>query len=756
MKKVYFLLFFCVFTFVSQLAAQNQVRVTPTWRVTKYDISVNLPSDGNDRFMSAKAVLSLKNVSVNPASRVTLRISDKAEVSAAQVNGATATFTRGKDEKLSETKSLQTVGVTLPSVPSGGIISVSVDYKMKVDDNSGLAAISQLSSQFLPLSFWYPTPNSNFASYGPDNAPVKLTVNSGAETVVSSGTQTGSTFDSSLNGQPFLITGSWDKVEGAADQKGISAFLPKGAGPDQRKHADDLMAVTSSARAFIGGLLGAGSDSPIRLIGVRRGAGFSDSGTIFVDRAAFQRQKPDAEMVLSIAESIAKMRLSNGAVINGDGYGVVREGLPRLLATMFLEKQYGKEYADIERQKQGIAYSAVSRRDAPLTIVSAFDDYYYAEVSNKGAMTWRLLMNAVGQERFFGTVKTQMVVGSITLNDLRNAFSDQKALLDYMFDQVTDMNLLAGIPQQAVAGESRAAVRNTGGIDITVNVGALTDKGERLVTQVTIPAHSLGEARFKTVNKIVQVEIDPEKIFPQTDLSDDIAPRPSVDSDPLVTIKRSFDKQDYAAAEKVARNTLSLLPHSSDTRMWLGRSLLAQSRNAEAEREFKAVLDEKLPSARSLAWSNVGLGDIALKANQNSQAAKYFDDAVKIDAEYGATLTARTGRIKSGVNNAIDETIRAFFAQFDKAAISNRKSELDLLIVPGEITRFAGGIAGQAQQWQTKLLFTDRIDANYVLAETSLDIKVLNKEAESGTAVFLLAKSGNSWKIAGVEIFEVR
>jgi len=50
----------------------------------------------------------------------------------------------------------------------------------------------------------------------------------------------------------------------------------------------------------------------------------------------------------------------------------------------------------------------------------------------------------------------------------------------------------------------------------------------------------------------------------------------------------------------------------------------------------------------------------------------------------------------------------------------------------------------------------DKFDANNALAEVALNIKLLNKNAESGTAVFLLSKVGGGWKLSGVEIFEVR
>ena len=198
------------------------------------------------------------------------------------------------------------------------------------------------------------------------------------------------------------------------------------------------------------------------------------------------------------------------------------------------------------------------------------------------------------------------------------------------------------------------------------------------------------------------------------------------------------------------------MPHFDDVRILLARSLLAQNKFTEAEREFRAVSDEKLPTARSLAWANVGLGEIALKTNQTANAVKFFEEAIRADAEYGASLAARQGRVKANASSTIDPDIKAFFLQFDKAAVSNRKSELDAMILAGEIPRFSSGIAGQTEQWTTQILFVDKIDANNVLVETNTSIKLLNRPNENGTTVYRLSKTVNGWKLSEVEIFELR
>ncbi len=758
MRKFSIVIFAFLLTFSFSVLAQDESRASKTWEVQKYNITATLPQTEMERYLSAKAVLTLKNVSGNAGSRLTLRISDKAEVSAVRINDATADFTKG-EEKIGA-RNLQRIIVRLPSIQPNASFSAAVDYKLKVDENSGLNALSPIDAQFLSLSFWYPTPNSWYFSRGADFAPFSLRVNSTSfQTIVSSGkggnAEFGnakmSSFDQKLSGQPFFIAGDWDAV----NSNGISVYLPKGAGAEEQKRANELASLAADAKTFAAKLLGTAPDEPIKIVAVKRGAGFSSGGTILVDQSAFRRQKIDSQTAMTIAESVAKLWIGNAVSVGGDGYGAIREGLPRFIATQFLEKQYDRDVADIERLRQRTSYASIVQRDAPLNLVSPIDDYYYTAVANKGAMIWRLLARKIGQDEFFNVVRLQMKDGNLSLSELRSAFSSQKDFLDYAFDKVTDTNLLVGLPQSNGA-ETKIALRNAGLIETTVNVSATISSGEKLNAQTTIAPQSFGEVIFKTANKIIRTEIDTEKFYPQTDYSDDIAPREIDSSDAILFIKRAFDKQDFVKAEKNAGIILQDMPHFDDARTWLGRALLAQAKTNEAEKEFRAVLDEKLPTARSLAWANAGLGEIALKAGQNSQVEKFFSEAIKDDAEYGATLAARQGRNKSNVSTAIDESVKSFFVQFDKAAVSARKAELDALIMPGEIPKFSGGIAGQAEQWQTRVLSTDKIDANTIWAEVSLNIKLLSKNAESGTAVYRLTKVGNGWKLIGIDVFEVR
>ena len=743
-------LFVFLFGLCSTLAAQDDTRPAATWQVQKYDISVSVPQSEADRAIAVKARLDLKNISPRPASTLTLRISPDAEISGVNVAGAAVDHSKA-EEKINRALSLQRIVLRIPTVAANGTISASIDYKLNVRDNSGVSAISTVGAQFLPTSFWYPTPNSWFFARGADHAPFRIQVNSGGLTGISSGTEAAGAFELKLNSQPFFLTGSWDEV----NANGVDVFLAKGSGDEERKRAAEIGSIATEARSFVAGLLGGAPDVPIKLVSVRRGGGFSGGGTILIDDGVLRRNRLDSQTVMTVADAVAKMWIGGSTSVSGDGFGVVREGLTKYIATLFLENKYGKEIADVERLRQRTAYAAVSRRDLPLNLGSPLDDYYYAAVANKGSMAWRLMARAAGREGFFEAIRRSSQDGDISLAELRSAFPNQKDLADHLFDQVTETNLMAGLPSQT-GDEWKVALRNTGPIDVTVSVSALLGNGERMISPSTIRAKSFGEIVFKTPQKISRVEIDPDKYYPQTDYSDDVAPRETTENDLLLAVKRPFDRQEFAAAETMARTVLREHPRFDEVRILLARSLLGQNKNPDAEREYRAVLDEKLPTARSIAWAYVGLADIAAKNGRNTEAVKFSEEAIKADAEYGASLNARSIRNRSGAANTGEESIKAFFTQFDRAAVSNRKAELDAMVLTGEIPRFAAGISGQAVEWRTTVLHVDRIDGNNVWVEANLAIRMLDKERESGTAVYRLTRIGSAWKISGVEIFEVR
>jgi tetratricopeptide (TPR) repeat protein len=744
--------------------AQAQTPAPPIWQVTLFDINANVQQA--ERTLTVAATINATNVGGSASRVMTVRLNNKASVKSVAVAGGVATFRPGAETR----GDLQRIEISLPTAAAPGTsTSVTVNYTLPVESNSGLSAISPIATQFLPLSFWYPMPNTPYTVRGADSAPFRLTVN--IANALSSGVEKGGSpgaisFDQSIHGQPFFLQGDWDKAEGSGEGKGIAVLLEKGASADDRKHADGLIAFAAAARAFYAASFGPAPDVPVRIVSVRRGAGFSDSGTVLVDADTLRLTKIDAGTALSIAETICRLWVGGQSAVRGEGGGVLRDGLVRFLATQFLEKQFGREAVLSELYRQRIAYAAVAQRDAPLARASQIDSTYFGSVPNRGAMFWRLVDRRLGHDALLGVLRSVLDAGKkeqgVTLAGVREALvarggESLKGLLDQQLDQVIDTDLMIGLPVQKGA-DWVSALRNIGSIDVTVTVAATTDRGERVLAEATVPAKNFGEAIFKTSAKIVRVEVDPDKLYPQLDYGNDAMP-PSKDlPDALNEAALLLGAQDFAKAEATARAMIAAAPRFQEARVLLGRALLGQNKVEEAEQIFRASLEEPLPFAATLAWANIGLGEISLKRNQAAEAAKRFNDAVIASRDYPSSLAARAARIRAeaAANNAppIDEAARTFITQFSQAIVSNKKPELDSRVVSGELVRFVNASIG-TELWETRVLRTEQLNANLIAVDVHIKASKLGKAGE-GTAVILLARTSNGLKVSGIDLFEVR
>jgi TolA-binding protein len=751
-----------LFLFSSVVSGQEEARAA--WQITRFDITANVQQA--QRLLVATALLNATNVGRGTGSSFTFRINVKATIKSVMVGGASANF-RTVPESYGN---LQRVTVTLPApVEANGSLALNVSYNLPVESNTGLAAISPIGSQFLPMSFWYPAPSTPYTAKGADTAPVRVVVNGSG--VISSGNEKSDpsgavVYDNPLNGQPFFLQGDWEKLEGSGENKNVAAFVTRGSPMEDRKRAEAIIALAGSARTFYAGLLGTAPETPIRLVSVRRGAGFDDSGTVLLEPGAFHRAQIDSTTALLISEAIARLWIGGQTPLRAEGSAVLREGLVRFLATQFIEKQFGRSAAEAERLHERLAYSAVVLREAPISRITALDPTYFSSVPNKGAMVWRIIDQRLGHDAFISIVRELLASGKgrgMTLAALRSVITERggdaiKTLMDQQLDQATDLDLMIGLPQQR-GSEWVSALRNLGSIDVVTTARATTASGEQISAAVAVPARNFGEAVFKTSARITRVEIDPEKLYPQLDYANDSMPRSPVLQDALNEATRQLGAQDFVKAEASARALLANTPQMQEASIILGRALLGQNRIDDAEKLFRALLEQPLPSPAAIAWANIGLGEISLKKGQAAEAARHFNDAVRADAEYASALVARNGRIRAetAANTLpVDPAIRNFIGQLDQAIISGKKVELEPRVVSGELVRFINGVVGtQPEIWRTKVLRTEQWDADLFAADVSLETKELGKE-QAGTALYILSRSNGNWKLVGIDLFEVR
>lgn len=731
------------------------------WLVSRFDVTANLDQAGRRAVL--QTVLTARNVGRGNGASLTVRLTTKAEVKGVTVNDTTANFRLSPEPR----GNLQRATITLPaSIAPDGTAVVAVDYVLPIAKNEGGMILSPLGSQFLPAASWYPTPNTIYAPRGADVAPVRLTVNGLAtgETLLAAGVADGATITSTLYGQPFFLTGSFEKVT-AGNAGNDAAYLFKGAGATEKARAQELLTLAQAARTYYAGLLGPAPAVPLQLAEVSSGGGFSGGGVLLLNPAAFRIAKLDAGTGLQLAEAVAQLWTEGATAVRGEGAGVIRNGLTRYLALQFIEKQFGADAANAEWERGRAAHRRAAANEAPLALTTPLDGTYYTSTAFKGAAVWRLAAHLLGREVFLNIVREQFTASrdnfnGVTLAQLREALNKRggeavRQTLDEQFAEPTTLDLLIGLPQQQGA-QWTAALRNTGAFGVTVPVMAWTDKGQQLTVDVTLPPRDFGTAVFATPDKVTRVVLDPAKYYPQTDYVNDSNPRTKPPDEARADVTVLYNRQDFANTEKTAREMLAVNPQLPEVQVYLARALLAENRAADAEKEFRAVLETKLPTAWTQAWAALGLGDIATQRKQNAEALKFYSEAVNADAEYASTLAARNLRVSADAAASLDESAKAFIAQLDTAIKGGRKQDLDALIVPGELTDFVKGLVGsQPEIWSTRVLRTEPQSGERLVVDVALTTRTLGKD-QSGTAVYTLARTGSAWRLARIELFEVR
>src|SRR5215216_470955 len=194
--------------------AGAQAPATVIWQVNSFDINANVQQ--TERVLNAVTTINATNTGTGQGRTLTVRLNSKASVKSVTVGGAATTFRPSAESR----GDLQRIEIALPAlVAPNSNITAAVTYALPVESNSGLTAISPIGTQFLPLSFWYPMPNTPYSVRGADTAPFRLTVNipnaisSGVEKAGPSGSVS---FEQTLYGQPFFVQDDWDKLEGTA------------------------------------------------------------------------------------------------------------------------------------------------------------------------------------------------------------------------------------------------------------------------------------------------------------------------------------------------------------------------------------------------------------------------------------------------------------------------------------------------------------------------------------------------------------
>ncbi len=722
-------------------------------------------------------------------------INQKARIETIKVNDTAVTFKTAEDVR----NNLLRVSTDITStIASSKEFDIEMNYSVPSADRSTSLHISAEDTFLFPASFWVPVVHTPYAEHGADSAPVTLKVTAPAGMkVISSGIRKSETsFEQSMAAQPFFVVGDYEVLTRGGSAHPVEVYFPRGSNETARKQAEKLAVEAEKMITFFAGYFDVAAMAPFRVITTQarqlstattdslsqtREVLFSTVGAVTVDDNLFRRDAIDLGTIELMAGAASRAWIDGQVLLRGRGTAMLRDALPIYLAAQYIGERYGESQRSEAFDRYRRAYSTIARSDAPLLMQSQIDRNYTTSVYNKGALIWRLIESQAGRQVFEKVLRSSLNrtrVDVLSLNEWRSPLCDvsrctnlktnltaggaDRRLINEIFanwiDTVVLPDFAIGQPQSG-GGGLESTIANFGTGDITIDILATTDKGEKIRRSVTVKSSEYGTVTFPAGTNIASIEADPERLFIQADYTNDIYPRKASDSESFGLANMALSRNDFTAAETKAREALKTNPIAPTLHALLGRALLGQKKYDEAAKVFETALKLEPQTIQAYGWAHQGLGDIASQKNQHTEAAMHYNLAAAADLDAASTIVTRDGALKAerAANSIkIPDEVRGFLKSFDAAVLQSTAAEVNPFVDLGNLRRFAQSlVVRKPSGWETEPLRAEVWDANRTAIDVALKIKIEGKDY-SGRAVYVISKTGGKISLSEVPVFDVK
>lgn len=759
--------------------------------VEKYNIAVRI--DAAQSALDVRATITISNVGQSSKPKLYFRLNKLAKVSSASVGGAPAQVETTEDRRVTTLNQLAVTPQT--SLAAGAVAPVEVNYRLEVPETTALAYIYPAEVLLTPEATWVPMPSTHFTLYGPTTAPFSLTVTmppglgfkaASAGAAKSEANQT-FTFEERQNSIPFMVAGVFDTPI-AVEHGGIKVevYVQPGVngGGGEAATAGQVARIIEEVRHvidyFAKTLGGPPSGAGFRIVSSFRAGNIVVPGALVLSQQTFRQEALDAATIEVIADAVSRIWIDGRLRVRGresrSGQrpltaGLLRDAVPRHLAVLYIEERFGPEAAveAFARMRSSYTPVAQSRRDAELGIQTLLLPTYGAAVLAKGPLVLRLISETAGRAKYIAALRSLLnspQTKIVTFDDLRvTLLKDSPPEIEKLFgqwvDSIIEPDIIIGIPQPSEKpGAQRVNLRNLGTGDVTVRVVATTASAKKVQASAIVPSEDLTSLELPTSEKIDLVEVDPDKLIIQANYDNDTKP-PRISSQTLLNEGIvAFNKGEYAQAEARLKEGIRVDPRDPLLSAWLARALVAQSKLDEAATAAAVALKSNPPLLAALAWAHLTQGQVALARGNAGEAVASLRRALVEASDTPAQFAIRESLIKAE-RAAVklpptDETIQAFFTQFDALIKQPSSDKLFAVVIKNNLKRFVQGLTiSPPTAWSTEILRVERLDANRVAVDVGLKVKAEGRD-QSGTAVFSLFRSPSGWILEDVRLFNVK
>jgi TolA-binding protein len=769
--------------------------------VDRYNITARV--DFAASALDARAVVEISNVGSSSKDRLYMKLTKLAKISTATINGVSARVDSAEDRRVVALN--QIILTPEVGIAAGAKAKIEISYRLEVPESTATAGITAGEVLMAPEAVWFPIPSTMFQMYGAVTAPFTLTVNgppntptfraASAGALKSDGGQT-FTFEEPLNSLPFFVAGAYERpISSEHGGVKIEIYLQPGltSATDSKAPAAGLPAVArlrdEAGRAidFLTKMLGPPpTGASLTIISSTRTGNLSVPGALVLAEQTFRREAVNAGTLELLADAVARLWTEGRVRVRGQesrsaqtdragqkarSTALLRDSLPRYLATLYFEERFGADGAReaFRRMRAGYTPIAKTGRDAELGVQTVLSPTYSAAAFAKGPLALRLFAETGGRDKLFAALKVLFSGAQtkvITNDDLRRELTKAAGPdVDKQFQQwvesIIEPDLVVGVPQPAdKPGFQRVNLRNLGTGEVTAAVLAVTASGKQLKGSALVPSEDLTSTDLQSEEKIVTIEVDPEKLIIQTNYDNDAKPARAWEQTLFNDSLAAFNKGDYQDAETRLKEAIRSAPSCSQFHAWLARTLAAQKKNDEAASEANAAIKIEPATGSALAWAYITLGQISVAKNQPAESVLYLRKGLAEAEEAPAQFLARETLVKAerAVSSApaLDESLRAFVVQLDSLIKVPSSDKLFTLVVKNNLKRFVQGLTlTPPTEWTTEILRVDQIDASRVALDVGLKVKAGGRD-QAGTAVFVLHRVSGAWTLEGVDLFNVK
>jgi len=316
---------------------------------------------------------------------------------------------------------------------------------------------------------------------GPANSPGFRAASAGA--LKSDGAQT-FTFEEPLNSLPFFVAGAFERpVSSEHGGVKIDIYLQPGltSATDSKAPAAGPPAVArlrdEAGRVidFLTRTLGPPpSGASLTIISSNRTGNLSVPGALVLAEHTFRREAVNAGTLELLADAVARLWTEGRVRVRGQesrsaqadragqkprSTALLRDSLPRYLATLYFEERFGADGAREAFRRMRASYTPIAKtgRDAELGVQTVLFPTYGAASFAKGPLVLRLFAGMGGRDKLIAALKVLFSGAQtriITNDDFRRELTKAAGPdVDKQFQQwvesIVEPDLVVGVPQPA-------------------------------------------------------------------------------------------------------------------------------------------------------------------------------------------------------------------------------------------------------------------------------------------------------------------